>query len=756
MIGFHSRLFARIMSRNREVYLLKIVTLAVAFASSVLIILFTLNEFGFDRFHKDSSQLFRILKKNNDEQFSGNRLSAKIPQEIFSQLKSDYKDSLVVARVKILNKVSVIAADKKPLYDQKIHAADPDLLDIFSFNIIDGNAQNFRGANKAVAMLSSRAAKKYTGTQLATGKKIKLYTLKDTVEVSVVAVFTDFPKNSHEDFDVFIAFDDTLLRALHFHPKESGVYGRTQQEHPRHYQFSDHASPLQTNMTYRLQPLPELYFGPRVLGEEARHGDRYSVLILICIASLILFLSLSSFVNLTTITLPYRSKELAIKKLAGTSQTVLLLGFLKESATLVGFSFCIGLLSLIALSGYVESLLSLPILPLILSFDVRLLLTIAFLFALLAVSPVLMTLRFLRATPNRLLSTDTITFPRLKQIITFLQLGISIFLIIASVVVRRQINYSLVKEPGQNHDQIVFLNSPAGITNEGVRNLRAGWKQYNPNVLDVMAVSQLPDRITSREIGSEFYLLQVDAGFREFFNLAMQEGYWFGPNSGDSVIVTNSSGKERMEANPLQVIGVMEDLSEAFNQPEKPVKITLGKDYHYSWLCVRVLEVDIRRTVEQLSRSLSYRGEIAHVNYLDPSFKSWVNYQDRLNTLSALLAIVSGVLSCFAIYGLSVSIVRDKLKEIAVHKLFGARTAHITYLLVREFIKQLIFAGAVFGLAAYILLTELLRTFVFSTPFLWGDPLYPLAYCVFVITSICTFQALSLNRTDFASALKGR
>lgn len=755
MLGFHSRLFARIMSRNREVYILKIVTLAVAFASSVLIILFSLNEFGFDRFHKDSRKVFRILKKNNDEKFSGNRLSAKLPSEIFARIKSDYKDSLIVSRVKIMNKVTVIATDKKPLYDQKIHASDAGIVDIFSFEFIDGNFRHFCESNEYLAILSSRAAKEYTGTFHAAGKKIKIYTLKDTVEVTVAAVFKDFPKNSHENFNVFIRFNDNAITALNFNPKESGVYGRTQKENPRHYNISDSESTIHAKITYSLQPLPELYFGPRVIGEEARHGDSYSVIILICIASLILFLSLSSFVNLTTITLPYRSKELAIKKLSGTSQTVLLRGFLKESSTLVGFSFIIGLMSLILLSGYIESMLSLQIIPLILALDTRLIIITGILFALLTVSPVFMTMRFIKATPNRLLSTDTITFPKLKRIITFLQLGISIFLIIASVVVRRQINYSLVKEPGQNHDQIVFLNSPAGITNDGVRNLRSGWKQFNPNILDVMAVSQLPDRVTSREIGSEFYLLQADVGFKDFFNLGMKKGYWFGPNSADSVIVTNRSGKERMAENQSNVIGVIEDFSEAFNQPEKPVKITLGKDYHYNWLCVRVLEVDIRRTVEQLSRNLSFRGEIAHVNYFDNNFKLWVDYQDRLNKLSAILAIISGVLSCFAIYGLSVSLVRDKLKEIAVHKLFGARTAHITYLLVREFVKQMIIALAVFGPIAYILLNELLRTFVFSTRFTWVDPIYPIVYCVFVITTICTFQALSLNRTDFASALKG-
>lgn len=741
------------MSKNREVFVLKLVTLSIAFASSILIILFSLNEFGYDRFHHNSGRIFRVVQKNTNEQYSGNRLSAKIPPEVHNQLKSSYQDTLAVSRLKVMNEVTV-QTDGKTFHDQRIYAADLEITTILSFNILHGDVARFGTSPDFTALISSRAAQEYIGTTQAEGKKIKLYTYKDTLEITVAAVFSSFPENSHEDFDVIVAFNNDLIASLNFHPEETSVYGRALLVDPALIKVNASISTPQSNLHYTIQPLPEIYFGPRVLGEEARHGDRYSVIILICIAGLILFLSLGSFVNLTTITLPYRSKEIAIKKLAGTSQLNLLYGFIRESSTLVAMSLFLGLSILFVTDSLVKSILNLPITSMILHFDKNLLLAVAILFIVLTLSPVLMTIRFVQATPNRLLSTDTITFPRLKRLVAFFQLGISIFLIIASVVIGRQITYSLVKEPGQNHDQIVFLNFPAGITNEGVRTLRTGWKRSNPNILDVMAVSQLPDRVTSKEIGSDFYLLQVDAGFKEFFDLQMREGFWFGPNAGDSIIVTNKSGKERMHKKNDSVIGVVEDLGTYFNQPEKPIKISIGHDYQYNWLCVRVLEVDIRKTVEQLSRSLSSEKETARVNYLNSQFASWVNYQDRLNKLSALLTVVSGVLSCFAIYGLSVSLVRDKLKEIAVHKLLGANTTHVTYLLAREFVKQMIAALAVFGLIAYISLNELLRTFVFSTQFTWLDPVYPIAYCLFIIMTICSFQALALNRTNFASALK--
>ena len=192
MLGLRSRLFARILSRNREVYLLKILTLAIAFASSVLIILFSLNEFDYDKFHRNPNSVFRLLQKNTDEKYSGNRLSAKVPGEIVRHLKSSCADSLSISRIKIMNEVTVLTGDQS-FPEQKIHAADPDITDVFSFEIIDGNAAAFDSSKEVSAMLSSRAAVKYLGTARAAGKRLKLYTIDDTVEVRVAAVFKDFP-----------------------------------------------------------------------------------------------------------------------------------------------------------------------------------------------------------------------------------------------------------------------------------------------------------------------------------------------------------------------------------------------------------------------------------------------------------------------------------------------------------------------------------------------------------------------------------
>lgn len=639
-------------------------------------------------------------------------------------------------------------------HDQKIHAADPALTQIFSFDILHGSLQEFQQQNHT-AILSSAAALQYFGTIQATGKKIKVCSLGDTLLFYVVAVVEDYPQNSHEEFRAFIRFDSTNLQTLGFSPKESGVYGKTIDVTMARFEKKLNNRLKSARLTYRFQPISEIYFGPRAIGEDTRHGDHYSIIILLCVTSLIFFLALTNYINLTTLTLPQRSKELAVKKLGGTSEWHLLFDFAQESFWIVGVSLVLGLLLLLVTSDIIEPLLALDLISLIISGDIVLVLVLVGLALILGIAPLFMAIKCTRATPIRLLSTDTISFPRFKRIIIVLQLGISIFLIVVSMVMRRQIDYSLLKEPGRNHDQVVYLSYPNSLTYEGLRSLRTFWKNTNPNIVDVLAVAQMPDQINSKELNSDFYFMSVDPDFINFFDLKMVEGNWFKANAGDSILVVNEKAKDKLEGQMQNVIGVFEDISGRFNLPEKPLKVNIAPYYNFNFLCIRILEVDIRRTVQYLATYFGQDSRKVSVSFLNKRFEEWLLYQNRLNALSNGLAIISGLLSCCAIYGLSLSIVRDKLKQIAIHKLCGATSLNITRLLVKEFLHQLLMAILIFGPLTYIILKELLRSFVYSTHFHWLDPLIPLVYCASVITLLCGFQVLSLNREDLSSALKG-
>ncbi len=751
MRTLYLRLFLRIINRNRDVYILKIVTLSVAFTCAIVISLFVINEMGYDKFHSKADSVFRVLLKNNSEAFFGNRYSSQMHKNVLNSMSLEFRDSLTLSPVKVLDGLSITAGGKT-WNGQKLHSADPSIVDIFTFDVTYGDLANF-AAGQPNIILSTSASREFFGSAASVGKTLSVSAIIDTIDFTVAAIFNDLPNNSHEDFRGFIVHDSSTIRALNFDPFKSGVYGRAKKQNIRHFQKSIDASQRGNDVSYILQPLPEIYFGPRVIGEDAKHGDAYSVYILLCITSLILFLAVTGFINLTTLTIPHRSKELAMKKIAGISQVGLLTGFARESFLVVVISFVIAIITLGLLREWIQLILSIDIFSSFKSIDRQLILAILVLLLTFGLEPLLITSRFTRASPNRLLSSEAITFPRFKRVIALLQLGISLFLIVASMVVRRQINYSLVKEPGQNHDQIVYLDYPRHLPGT-LNGLRTALKMNSANVVDVIATSQLPLKINSKQLGSNFYFIKVDPEFRNFFDLKVTDGNWFKANDGDSIIVTNERASQLMGADTVNVIGTVSSIDEGFNLPEKPLKIFKSNAFEYNFLCIRLLEVDIRHTVEKLSDYFGSSAKPATIRFLNTRFEQWLDYQNRLNRLSAIMAIISGFLACCSIYGLCVSLVREKIKQIAIHKLFGASIKNITVLLVKEFAQQLGLAILFFGPLTYIVIQEILRSFVYRTHFVWADPLIPVLYCGVVITLLCGLQANTLNRTDLTASLK--
>jgi putative ABC transport system permease protein len=475
--------------------------------------------------------------------------------------------------------------------------------------------------------------------------------------------------------------------------------------------------------SYKLQPAREIYFGPRVVGENVQHGEIYSVLILTCISVLILILATTNFINLVSLTLPARSKEIAIRKVAGAQRTPLLGLLFKESGFVVGVSLLLGI-GLLGI-GYFPKNISLT------SASIIFLLVLA-----VALAPLLPAWTFIKATPGKLLGTDTITFPRMKKVITVVQLGVSISLIISSLVINRQITRSLIKEPGKNHEQIVYTKWPSGMSRQYLNRLKNDWPRDNPSIVDLTAVSHTPDNIQSRPIGKDYYQVSVDYDFKDFFRLEMLRGRWFGPMDGDSIVVNEAASGDG-------ALGVIRDFAS-----DKPVHFKINEG-EANFILIRVLEVDIRKTLKTIENSLS-----ANINFLDHNYANTIAYEDKLNDLCNLLSIVGILMATCAIYALSLSRMNDNMKQIAIRKTFGASDGQIIGRLSYQFMELLLGAMFFFGPVTYFLLREWLRNFAYSAKFNWTDPFISIGIC-FVILVITNISMLIKLRKPLAVIHRG-
>ena len=615
------------IKRDWEIYTLQFVTLAIAFATAILVISFTFYEFT--RGNEFDKNVVRILHRNETKEFEGrNRLSNRIPDEVYNHLLSD---------------------------------------------------KNFSGADR----------------------------VKD---LSVYATLT---------VDLIIA--EEQINQL----------------------FSDSSS------TYKLQPVREIYFGPRVVGENTRHGDFYCVMILGCIAVLIVVLATTNFVNLVSLTLPARSKELAIRKVAGATRPPLLSLMAKESATVVLVSLMISAAAIAISIAPAKEYLSIDFLEWLRNNSTTTYVILALLLIAIAIAPLFPAWAFIKASPGRLLSTDAITFPRMKKVITVIQLGISISLIIASLVIDRQISRSLIKEPGKNHDQVVYTKWPQGMSRQYLNRLKNEWPRDNASIVELTAVSHTPDNILSKPVGKNYYQLNVDHDFKEFFRLEMTDGRWFGAMDDDSVVV-NEAGI----ATITKPMGVIKNFSGIYNLPDKPVHLSIKND-ESNFIMIRVLEVDIRKTLNTISRSFTeISGRPTNISFLDRNYADTLAYEDKLNKFSSLLALISGIMACCSIYALSLSRMNDSVKQIAIRKTFGATDGQIVGRLSYQFLELMLGSLFFFGPVTYLLLQEWLRNFAYSAKFSWSDPLISIGICLVIVGITNVLMLMRINTNTLKDLLR--
>ncbi|MEJ0031106.1 MAG: FtsX-like permease family protein [Bacteroidota bacterium] len=487
--------------------------------------------------------------------------------------------------------------------------------------------------------------------------------------------------------------------------------------------------------TYILQPAREIYFGPRVVGENIRHGDWYCIFILSCISGLILLLAVTNYINLVSLTLPGRSKELAMRKVAGANRSPLLGLLAKESVYVVGVSLVIAAGIMIAFAELAKEYFYIDRTSIIILF---------LLFLAVTVAPLFPAWAFVKATPGRLLSTDTITFPRMKKVITVVQLGISISLIIASLVIDRQISRSLIKEPGKNHEQIVYTKWPSGMSRQYLNRLKNDWPRDNPSIVNLTAVSHTPDNIQSKPVGEDYYQLNVDYDFKDFFRLDMAKGRWFGASDDDSVVV-NEAGA-RTISKPL---GVIKDFG-----ADKPVHFSINEK-EANFIMIRILEVDIRITLKTLERSFTeISGRPTTISFLDHNYAETLAYEDRLNKLSSLLALVSLVMACCSIYALSLARMNDNVKQIAIRKTFGASDSQIVGRLSYQFLELMLGSIFFFGPLTYWLLSEWLRNFAYSAKFSWYDPLMSIGICLAIVFITNILILMRINTSALKDLLR--
>ncbi|MDX5479196.1 MAG: FtsX-like permease family protein, partial [Cyclobacteriaceae bacterium] len=460
----------------------------------------------------------------------------------------------------------------------------------------------------------------------------------------------------------------------------------------------------------------------------------------------ILLIACINFMNLSTAKSQKRSKEVGVRKVAGAEKKELVFQFLTESLVI----------SLIAgISALVMVELTLPIFNRLADKSMSVPYeNLAFWSQWLAVVVItgivagsypafyLSATKVVSVFKNLTKSGRGIVMAR-KGLVVF-QFVLATMLILATIVVYKQINYALNKDLGYNKDQLLIVQLEGKLF-ENFDVYRAELEQF-PEILGVTRSthSMLGRSSNTGDVTWEgkdpdftalFEIMRVDHGFIETLGLNLIKGEDFSRER-----ISDSTGKAILNRraydlitkdNPTvnsfnwneetQILGVVEDFHfQSFHQGIEPVIITLDPTFA-SLAFIKVSPENISQTLQEVKKVTEAFEPFFPFKYsfMDENYATLYKDDVRTRELAKYFSILTILISCLGLFGLSAHIAEQKTKEIGIRKVLGASTISILHVINKEFIA-IVSVSIILGSGiSYYLIQDWLQGYAYRIDFEW-------------------------------------
>ncbi len=491
----------RNLRKNKLYSIINIFGLTVGLAACLLIGVYINHELSYDKFNVNAS---RIVRATMEYSSAGTvNKTATTGTKVGPQFKRTFP--LVEEYARTFINHNVVKYGDKIFDEPRILYADEPFFKIFSFHIIEGNAATALDAPDKIVVTKS-IAKKYFGDEDPINKIL----ISGGKDLRVSAVCEDVPQNSQIKFDFATQFynlgngvkNETWWTAnwiTYFLLPDEKSIPQFQQQINAYMQSpevrKDAGMESKDYLAYHLEPLTKVHLYSSLPGFEPNGSITY-VYMFSVIALLILIIACANYTNLATAQCAGRSGEIGIRKVIGSSKRQVFIQFISESSIITFLAAALALLLSIFLIPYFNVITGKQFIPGILLQPLPVIALIAFsilvsFFAGLYPALVLSGTQVIGVLKKGFSFTGGNNFLRKALIVT--QFGISVFLIIYTIIILQQMHYMQTKNLGYDKDHIVVLPIGGNML-QNFQHLKDAFEQV-PGVASVTASYETPESV---------------------------------------------------------------------------------------------------------------------------------------------------------------------------------------------------------------------------------------------------------------------
>ncbi len=776
MILHQLKIAFRQIRRQRFFTLLNLTGLAAGSAAFLMIYVYVVDELSYDKFHEKADRIYRVNMTNI--WVESNDIFGSTSPGAAEAIKSDIPEAEEVVRVmqpyygqgQILSVTDAIG-NLRSFEEWSIFSSEPAFLDVFSFEMVEGNPETALSEPNAMVLTESMA-NKFFPDRSAFGETVRIGLNEDQKSFVVTGILKDLPTNSHFHFDVLLSTSSFPRHTSRLNSWIWTVFVT--------YVLLEENSDVQ-RVNSALASLPAKYVGEEKAKEKdwilslqniqdirlysgnipnrfGSLGSIDNVIIFGSVAVLILLLSIVNFMNLATAQFARRAKEVGIQKVLGSLPGHIRRQFLLEGMIYSSVAVVLGLgLAEIArpffnqLSGkeLTLSVIHRPELLLV----IGVLATITGILASAYPSWFMTRFRIVDVIKGRILQNPK-RFNFRNSLVIF-QFSIAIGLMVSTMLIKDQLQYLRDQELGFDDENVLVIPHlewmedrgklfAATVENEGILQNVAISTSVPPNTYNQENLTPIN---SSKTTDLPVTMIIADDNFLPNLSVPLAAGrHFFEYGEGDAnKIIINEECAVQMQwmsrgddpetvlgrqlsyygSATFEVIGIMKDFN--FWSLENPIapfavlhpkaKVFQGNQrYLTAKLPPSSAEQydrtirDIERVWKGLSNNLPFDYE-----FMDESFDSAFVSQRQFSRVINVFTYLAIGIAVLGLIGLISFTTEQRTKEFGIRKVLGATLTSLITLISKEFVRLSGIALLTGGALSWYFGNQWLDGFVYRT-----------------------------------------
>ncbi|WP_339870235.1 ABC transporter permease [uncultured Algoriphagus sp.] len=791
--------------------------LALGMTASLIIIQYVRFEFSYDRFHEKSDRIYRVQHDRHiDGELQYQKAQSFIPTG--EAMMNEYPEVVdYTTMFRISNESDIVlthlADDGEMLRfaEKEVYHVKGDFFEVFSFPIIEGNAE-VKQLEPKTAMISQSTAKKYFGNESAIGKVIS-HNYAENYEV--VGVFEDIPESAHMKFDFLFAWQEVTSSEDGGDAENwrwDGFYTYLLMTPDTDISALESKFPAFVEKyiagkgndnvisTFTLQPLTSIHLNSNLLAEAEPNNEVKIVYALLTVAIFVMLIAWINFINLSISRSLERSKEVGVRKVIGSGRSQLIKQFLVESLAMNLLAFSISCIFLYLLAPYIssfiggQSALSLFSNP---GFILGAVLAITIGSALAGLYPAFITssikpILALKGNPS---SHSKGSFFSLKHSLIVFQFVISIALIAASTVAYRQLSLMKNSSLGIDIESTIVVNTQATFgppgsdsvftirlstfrdklnSNEQIKGITASYDIPGKEHMSLMP--NFRHSKNSEELVT-LYFTRMDYDFIPTFDVDLVAGRNFvdGVDNQYAMILNKEAVQTLGFENPedaigqevnwgnrtlakAEIVGVVDFRAVSYKESNYPIAYT-STFFPYKYVSIKFEEINGANAEEHVALiqntwSTVFPDKPFEYFFLDDFFNGQYKADQKFGQLIGVFTFLALVVAGLGLYGITLLTVTQRIKEVGLRKIMGASVSQIIVLLSKQFLFLVIIAGIVSIPIIKLSMEKWLQNYPFRIEITWWTYLLPVALILAITCFTVGFQIIKASMINPAKLLR--